>query len=497
MKRTTNAKPEEVFLRELPKPHPGAKRAVLCFPGEYSLGMSSLGFQTVFWELSCRAGLSCQRAFVSRGKQRGRSWETGRLLSSFDLVAFSLSYELDYVAALAMMQGAGIPLRHEERKEGHPLMVAGGIAVSANPLPLSDFFDAVFLGESEESLGEFIALFLRQDLGRPPLAAGKIEGVLIPSARQGETRVERRVYAGFPQSPACSWVLSDEAHFGEMHLVEIGRGCRQRCSFCLLSSVSGRPRAAETAAVLKNAEAGRKRRRQVGLIGSTALKERQLAEVMESLLGLGFGLSLDSLRLDLLSGDVISLLKQGGVRSLAVAPEAGSEVLRKKMGKQLSDDAIEEKVAALAEAGIRRIKLYFLLGLPGGEDDAEAIAALVRRLAGAAGRSLLTLVLNPFIPKAATAWERTEVPPLATWRRQADLVRKSLKRTPRVRVKAKATREQLHQLVLARGGREVGEALQRTAQQGEPFDRALAAVGLSADDYLRRLKGDLPWSFIS
>jgi len=485
---------EETFLRQLPRKTPGAKRAVLCYPGPYGVGMSSLGFQTVFWELSKLPGLVCHRAFAASTGTAGRSLEDGSRLSSFDLVAFSLPFEPDYLVALEMLKASGIPLYREQRNQGYPLIIAGGVAVSGNPAPVADFFDRLFIGECEESLPKFLRGFLEEQ------GEDKVNGVYHPGAKR---QVRRQHFPGFSNSPAWSWVRLKEGEFAGMHLVEIGRGCRRRCHFCMLSAQAGKPRAAQLSAILNSIEPARGKLGRVGLIGSTALDENGLARVLTAVLEKGFKFSLDSLRLDLLSERVIGLLAKGGVRSVAVAPETGCEPLREKAGKKMSDAYIIGKAALLAKAGVSRLKLYFLLGLPDAEDEAAQIVALVKKLLAAMrgnavrGRRVeLVVVLNPFLAKAGTVWQRQAVRPLTAWRKDSSLVKKGLSRLSGVSVKAKASRNHLCQAILSRAGAEIAPAIAGSLEAGEPLADTMKTLGLAPDEYLAEREGDLPWGFI-
>jgi len=437
----------------------GKIRVALIYPNRYAAGMSNLGFLLVHAGINARADALCERVFlVGPGGQRtvappggrgqaspgraaeGRALESGRPLSDFDVVALSLSYENDLLYAPAILAGGGVPPLREDRTGSgarYPLVVAGGFAASLNPEPSGSLADAVVVGDGERAVDDLLDFgdfrpsdpgFLR-DLSRLP-------GVYVPAGYRPEYRRNggnphglprlrsMRPLAGFPGRvvresldlrslpPPPPVVLAEETELGSMSLVETSRGCPRMCGFCAASHACPEFREFSLDRVRAAVDAQWPIRRKVGLIGAAVLDWRHFRTLSREILERGGSVSPASVRADLVDPEVADILSRSGHRTVALAPECGTERQRARVGKWLRDETLFGAAATLVRAGIVSFKLYFLLGVPGvsGEEEVAGIVGFLKefrervlavaRGVGRMGR--ITVVLSPFVPKPFT-----------------------------------------------------------------------------------------------
>ena len=476
----------------------------LVYPNSYYIGMSNLGFQTVYRLLNSYDDIVCERAFYEPKLGEGPliSLETQRPLDDFSVVAFSISYELDYWNALQALKAAGVPLFASQRDDSHPLIIAGGPCLTANPAPLSPVFDAIAIGEGEAILPGLVGA-LRQGLDREQLLAAlaKVPGVYVPSQENGPVQ---RQYAPDLAEPTTSVVLTPETEFKDMYLMEIARGCGRACRFCLAGYLFRPVRARPLEALLEQAEEGLKHSRRLGLVGAAVSDHPDLDELVSELNRRGAALSFSSLRADALTEPVLEALVASGTKSVALAPEAGSEGLRNAINKGLDEDAILLAVEKLAKRGMRQLKLYFMVGLPAETDeDIAALIDLCLKCKAVADKhqkgSQLSLNISPFVPKAHTPyqWQPMAAGPLLEER----LARvKSALRPYGIEVKGESVAWSEVQGVLARGDASLAKALSGMEECSlSAWRRALEERGLSADHYVHRETGRkeaLPWDVV-
>jgi len=481
--------------------HPGGDISVcVVYPNLYRLGMANLGFQAVFHIFESDPSVAADRAFVPdaderdsfrAGGERLVSFERGRPLSDFNILAFSISFETDYLNVLSVLRMAGIPARRADRAgRNFPLIIAGGSAVFLNPEPIADFIDLFLIGEGEEMVPEFIERW-RVTRAMPAqlreLAA--VEGAYIPAfytpayddagrlaavtySGPGSPQVNRRLIRDLSRFTTSSLILSEESVFGDMFLVEASRGCQWGCRFCAAGFMYRpiRYRAPET--LVAQAERGLGERRVIGLVGAEMASVPGVADIASAVADRGGRLSPSSLKADCISPALASALARGGNQSVTVAPEAGSERMRKVINKNLTEGEILGAADMMLGEGVGNLKFYFMIGLPEERDeDVLAIAELVARvLERARARRTrigsVTVSLNPFVPKPWTPFQWDPMQDARSIKRKVAILRGRLARLGQVELDAESPREAYFQTMVSRGDRRVGGILERLDAAG-------------------------------
>ena len=473
----------------------------LVYPNTYRVGMSSLGFQTIYRLFNADPRVVCERAFWQRHFAPDDpvvSIETQRALADFSVIAFSLSFEMDYLHLVHVLRQAGIPLRAEERDETWPLVLAGGAAVSANPMPVADFCDAVVIGEAEQLAAPLLQALqdaVVQPRNRAWSSLARLPGIFCPALPRP---VDRQWVRNLDDHPTSTVVHTNDTEFGDMFLVEVARGCGRGCRFCMAGYTSRPKREHSIASILEQARRGLRWVDRIGLVGAAVSDYAAIDPLVEELRALGARLSVSSLRVDPLSEPLLRALAESGTRTLTIAPEAGSERLRRAINKGVTEDNVFHAVERAAHHRFRQLKLYFMLGLPTEtERDVDEIAALCEAAAGRFGGQVI-LNVTPFVPKAHTPFQWAKMAPVKVVQGRLRSLERRLRRQ-RIAVRAESPRVAAVQGVLARGDRALGGVL-ASVQSESPraWNEAMAAHGLEAGAYLRAREVDepLPWDSI-
>jgi radical SAM superfamily enzyme YgiQ (UPF0313 family) len=513
----------------------GKVSVALVYPNTYAVGMSNLGFQTIYWHLNQMPGVVCERAFLpdpgdveelQRAETAPFSLESLRPLGDFDLIGFSITYEGDYINALRLLALAGIPLRATERGPHDPVVLMGGVCAFSNPEPLAPFMDLVVVGEGEELVHELIAAWGegRQDRETFLDRAAAIPGVYVPARYEISYHADGTITALVPRDglPAVvtkrrlgdvnrfetmSLVKTPLAEYGHMALLEVGKGCGRGCRFCLEGQVYRPVRHRSVAALGETITALAKdpANRRLGLVGACVSDYPWLGDLLPVIEGSGLELSISSLRADSLTPELVAALARGGHRTLTVAPEAGTERLRRAIRKAISDEQLYAACELVRRHGIPNLKTYFMIGQPTETlEDVEAIPDLTRRLlerlrvSDPAGHPFgrLTLSISSFVPKPWTPFQWASFDPVESLQHKLDIIKRGVRRFPNVRVLHENPREAALQALLARGDRRVGDFLERAAQLDGDWRRALREWDGDAVFYTTRertLGERLPW----
>lgn len=487
-------------------------RVALAYPNTYRVGMANLGLHTVYRLFNAMDHVVCERVFLPEGPGRpaAASEESGRPLTAFDIVAFSIAYENDYLNVLSLLSGAGLPLRSGDRTPSHPLVIAGGVACQLNPEPLAPFIDCFFIGEAEVLVPAFMALFDpaldRCDL-LLALARG-MAGAYVPafyrplyaaqerlSAIQVLADVPQRVQRVFVEdmntAPATSAIVTPAAGFGETFLIEVSRGCPHGCRFCSAGYVGRPPRFRPPSLLGRHLEQAAAQAPSVGLVGAAVSDLPHVDTLCNRALEKGLAVSISSLRADALSPELAAALAAGKAKTATIAPDAGSERMRRVINKGFGEQEVITAVERLVTAGIANIRLYFMVGLAfETQADVRAIVDLSRRIKKSflqASRSkgrigTLSLSVSCFVPKPVTPlqWVAMERP--AQLKQKLNLLRHALAAEPNLTVRADNPRQALVQALLARGSRRCALVLEQALAAGGNWTTVLKnpAVDLEA-----------------
>jgi radical SAM superfamily enzyme YgiQ (UPF0313 family) len=519
----------EVRLEDLPLC--GSFRVALVYPNLYYVGMSNLGFQSVYRMLNRLPDVACDRAFLPEDVDREELERTGRPLTSFetetplrdfDVVAFSVSFENDYLHVLKVLRLAGIPLRARDRGPRDPLVVLGGAALFLNPEPLAPFADLVAVGEGEALVPRMMdALLGAADPRRGLDALTPREGFYVPSryepryhadgtlaANDGPGPVVRQrawpAQTGFPQSV----ILTPHTEMSLKYLVEISRGCPCMCRFCWAGYNYLPVRGFTRAELVGRAREVRRFARKIGLVSTAVCDHPEIEGIVDDLTGMDYEVSVASLRLDDLTPDFVFKLADTGVEGLTLAPECGSDRMRRILNKQFTNADILDRATWIFENGIQNLKLYYMVGLPFEEHaDVEAIVDLTaeireRMLKVARGRGRIGRLhpsINPFVPKPGTPYQWLPMEDPKETDRKLQYLRKAFARMPNVKAICKSARTGVAQSILALADRRVADALEIAVGGRMDFKRAVREAGLDPALYLFRERSRdevLPWDVV-
>lgn len=518
------------------KPWGGKISICLIYPNSYYVGMSNLGFQTIYQRFNEEEDVVCERAFLPDPEDLLEFQKTGstlfslesqKSLTEFDILAFSVSFENDFLNILTILHLAHLPLERKFRKESDPLILGGGVALFLNPEPLSDFFDLFILGEAEEVIDEFLKVFRSFRDRREVLLKNLslIEGIYVPQfyhvsyKEDGKIneitpepglprRIKRRWISDLNRFGTQSVLFTPETEFSEMALIELNRGCPRGCRFCAACFVY-HPFRNRSLSILKNLskEALLKSKR-IGLTGTAVSDHPHLLSLCEEILTQQGGLSFASLRVDAISPSLVQYLREGGGQSAAIAPEAGSERLRKIIKKGFRDEEILKAVEMFIKNGIFQVKAYFLIGLPfETEEDIKGILLLSKKIQHHLLSHLkdqkkgwrLILHVTPFVPKPHTPFQWVPFEELGELKRKLRVLRKGIQSEKHIGILHDLPKWSYLQAFLSRGDRRVGRVLMAAHHLQGNWAEAFRVTNLNPDFYVYRerdLDEVFPWDFI-
>ncbi len=534
------AEAREVLSKEvgyIRKPHGGRLRVALAFPNTYFVGMSNLGVQTVYRLLNADDRVVCERVFLPGRQdlaQSGRreplvTLESQTPVADFDIFAFSVSFEWDYTNVLTLLRLAGLRPRAADRHVRDPLIVVGGAVTFVNPEPLAPFADVIAAGEGEGLVPQLIeawhAASSREDLLER--LAGE-RGFYVPSFYDVTYDGPGRVAAITPKpgtpappvvrkaavratdhlDPPSTCIFTPDTEFGARFLIEVVRGCANMCRFCWAGYNYLPVRPFDTARILELAEAARPHATRVGLVSIALCDHPDIEPILERLVAMGYGISPASLRMDDLTPPILRLLRESGERSITIAPETGSDRLRRVINKTVTNEEILKRTDLVFDAGFENLKLYYMIGIPTEiDEDLVAIRDLTvamrdRMLSRAQARGAIGRIVasvNPLVPKPGTTYQWMPMTGSSVIDAKSKRLRQLVAGLDNVYFNIKSERHSYYQGLLSLGDRRVADVIERAEANGGNWRAAVAETGLDADAYLyRNREADvfLPWQII-
>lgn len=515
-------------------PHAEQKVAIV-YPNTYFVGMSNLGLHIIYEEINLHPSSVCERIFLPEKKELDvydktktplMSVETQRPMHQFDVVAFDVTFEMDYFHIPLMLRYGRVPVMSEDRTGFDPIVIAGGPCATFNPEPFADFIDAFIIGEGEgivTAVLERIRKGRENGESREETIAGlaQIDGVYVPvlytpqyddnkrfvgyDIAEGAPKIIRRHFEPL-MSGGETVIATNFTEFGAMYIIEVARGCGRHCRFCMAGYCFRVPRVRPLDILKEGVDRAEKLGKKVGLMGAAISDYPEVDELVTYIRSKNMRYSCASLRADSLTQAVVDGLAESGQKTITIAPETGSERLRRVINKGISEENLRTAAQLSAKSGIQHMRLYIMIGLPTETDeDIDAIVGLAERtqahMAEVGCKGRLTLSINPFIPKPFTPFQWMAMDHQKSVEKKLQYIKKSLQKNRRIEVLVESPKEAYIQGVLARGDRRLGKVLAACAldRGSKSFKSEMKKAGLDMDDCNyreRKFEDYLPWSHL-
>jgi len=476
----------------------------MAFPGIYSFAMSSLGYMHIFKNIDLLEDVNVEMVCSDTKK-------TKIMVKDLSLIGFSFSFDLDFINIFKMLEHYKIPLKSEDRDETHPLIFGGGPVLTANPAPFSAFFDFVIIGDGEEVNKKAIEYCknnhektkkeLLEDLS-------KFEGIYVPSLAQKD------VVKAFCQLDECvaTPILSEKSFFKNTFIVEIARGCANKCGFCLASYLNLPARFVDYKEIINKLELGLKYTNKIALLGALISAHPKFEEICNYIYqkrqeNPELELSVSSLRADSIEPNVVKTLVACGQKNTTIAIEAGSNRLRKVINKNLTDIQILQTVRIAKENGLKGLKIYAMIGLPTEtQEDLEEMIDLAKKIRAEHKGFDLTFSFSSFVPKPHTPFQWCGRDDIKTLEKKQNYLKKEFHKLG-IKSRFSSLKWDYYQALLSRGDNSLSEYIIRVYEQGGNIGAFKTAYREfmkehnfpDSDTFATReysLDEPLPWDFI-
>jgi radical SAM superfamily enzyme YgiQ (UPF0313 family) len=486
----------------------GGKLAVaLVYPNSYFLGMSNLGVHALYRLFNNDPNVVCERLFWESTPLDVLpiSIETQKPLTDFAVIAFSVSYELDYYNIVQILKASGIPLYAKDRDETMPLIVAGGPCVMANPMPIAPFFDVLCNGDGEAIIPAILPVISGHTSDRraellSSLAA--VPGIYVPQ-QPPHKPVMRQSTKNLDDFPITTAIISPDTELGDMYLIEVERGCAWHCRFCLACNIFFPMRVRSMKNLIMLAEEGLKYRKRLGLVGADVSDVPHIDELVEKLHEMGAEVSVSSLRIKPLSLVVLREMARA-TDNITLAPEAGSQRMRDVIRKGITEADIFAALDKVAQEGTKQLKFYFMVGLPSETDeDGTEIVKLVLKCKAILDKKgthcRITVNVSSFVPKAGTSFQWQPMAPLKVLNRRLAILKSGLE--PKgIQIKGESPVWSEVQAVLAAGDEQLAVVLAELDKfSPNSWRQAMKQHDLDIDAYAHQFRPTdkpLPWAMI-
>lgn len=490
----------------------------MAFPALTSFGMSSLGYMSIVKRLDLRSDYFVEKIFTDTDSTRLRPTEV-------DVIGFSVSFEIDFLGIFKILENYSIPLKSSQRDESTPIVFGGGPVLTANPEPFCEFFDFIIIGDAEELDKNIIDVIkdnktLSKNEKLKKLS--EVKGIYVPSLTKYDEKKGVLTLNGEPYSVEkissalenciTTPVLSEKSFFSNTYVIEMVRGCPQRCGFCLASYLNLPARFCSYEKIVESIDEGLKYTNKIALLGALITAHPDFDKICEHILKRkedieDLQLSVSSLRADSISPIIIKTLTACGQKHSTIAIEAGSERLRKLINKNLTEKQIFDTVKTASDNGLKGLKIYAMIGHPTEtQDDIKEMIALASKLKNEFKGFEFTFSFATFVPKAHTPFQICERESTKSLEKKYEYLKKEFHKLG-VKIRTSSVKWDYWQAVLSRGDRRLADFLVEVYRHGgnlgafkQSYKEMKTLLKLPSSDSIALKKRDLhcvlPWDFI-